>query len=69
MAEQRSVEYSGQREFQKHKANWIKQGWSVVTVTPLKLRAEAAPAVTAGLPAPAVPAKPPPRFHVTYERP
>ena len=68
MAEQRSVEYSGQREFQKHKANWIKQGWSVVTVTPLKLRAEAAP-VTAGLAVPAVPTKSPPRFHVTYERP
>ena len=65
MAEQRSVEYVGQREFKKHRENWVKQGWHVVTVTQAKFRAEAAPLV----PDATIVARPLPRFHVIYERP
>jgi hypothetical protein len=65
MAEQRSVEYVGQREFKKHRENWVRQGWHVVTVTQAKFRAEALPLV-AGV---AIVPRPLPRFHVIYERP
>jgi hypothetical protein len=67
MAEQRHVQYNGQKDFNKDRRKWEREGWYVANVSEVKqpVGIKRLAVLSVG----ALVVKPKPQLYVTYEKP